>query len=189
MKVALTGKVALYQSPSVVWETKYRTIGNKTVAYEFGKGNPPEVALEPAQYRATKTQDGIPYVTPEAELALKALVEEPRLRLVIEKCRSYFAGNVLAEQANAALDTKNLSLENMLYIDGKTQRKEIRWDMLEGFGMVITQLRSPLSDDGSAIAKQCLIGSERQYLAEINELFAQVGRNYLNSQGVSDEQN
>ena len=70
------------------WTQKTETINGKAVTYVFGGGNPPEVALSPAAYKATAEVPGQSYVVPDTEFALKALLSSDALRTLMTKCAS-----------------------------------------------------------------------------------------------------
>lgn len=160
------------------WETKtiYDKDGNP-ITYVFGEGNPKEVALSEEELKKLpqKVLDDrvafLTYMTPEAEKAMKELLDNPDLPYVIEKC--YKELNWNGKDQFRGKFPHNFSMEYIMYIDPKTGRKEFRQEFMAGIGNLFS-MNNHLHDNRS----KCLHESEYHILDDIKSKFF-VNQNYI----------
>lgn len=148
--------------PNTLWPTKTQKINGKPVIYEFGKGNPPEVALTGEALKDHWRKNGKGYMTPEAELALKAFLTNPSLPYFINKCYRqinwYNRGENVPEWDRYP---QNLSIEHLIYIDPETGRKEFRYDEIMRMDVIFNYMDNPTEfDESKRIWNQCLTKTE-----------------------------
>lgn len=124
------------------WQPRTLSINGKEVNYSFGDGNPPEVAL------STEEQAMLPdvarksplfyttYMTPEAEQAMRELLENPNFPQFLNKLKSEIL------ESNMHYNVKDISMESILYVDPETGKKEFKNDFRAAMGDVFSYLRS-----------------------------------------------
>jgi len=167
--------------PNTLWETKTRQINGKTVTYVFGEGNPKEVALTGDALKDHWRKNGKGYMTPEAEMALKAFLSNPSLPYFINKC----FGQIDWHNKQAAvyhMYPQNLSIEYLLYIDPETGRKEFRYDEIQVIAGAFNGMDNPLEfDESKRTWNQCLSQVEyTQHFLPLVEQFFWVWKYYGN---------
>ena len=123
------------------WKPRTETINGKILTYVFGKGNPPEVALQPQQYLATGngngpyaasgTKIGLDYVTPEVEAILMSVLSNPALPVVLKSCGLNVDAPFIGADQFTSL---SLDINNILTIEATSKRKVIDMNVLDGLG-------------------------------------------------------
>lgn len=115
---------------------EFREVNGAIVTYEFGKGNPKEVAVSAQDLSKDSTaywgtpMDGTPdgnfpygYVTGELELMVLDFLRDPNLPFILNQCYEQMYLHANPEFNRPALT--ELSLKSFFYIDERTKRKEV----------------------------------------------------------------
>ncbi len=173
--------------PDTTWTTKTRQINGKMVTYEFGKGNPSEVALTGEALKDHWKKNAKGYMTPEAEIALKKFLSNPSLPYFINKCYKqldWYHSN--PQSAEYSRYPQNLSMEHLLYIDPETGRKEFNYDNIQVIAGTFNGMDNPLEfDESKRLWNQCLTKAEyNQHFLPLVEQFFWVWKYYGNQWDV-----
>lgn len=182
-------QIKIIGAPNLNWREKEILLNDKIIKYVFGQGNPIEVSLDPKEYKApSKLKDGLPYVTPKSEYALREFLSDPMLYNFINRCSQYIYQEDTLYVDNS-MEINNLSMENMLYIDQETHRKEINKRILENFNLIKNIVLNPLTDGDmyDGFGKKCLSRDDFAGFKILSEKFSEIGREYMNASGFSGE--
>ncbi len=153
------------------WNTRTLEINGKPISYIFGDGNPSDVALTPEEIAKlpeivrTLPSNHTTYMKAEAEWAMKDFLEYQELPKLLKQCNKI-----------VAISPQDLSMENILYVDKETGRKEFQKELISSIGDSFAALRSPSNPEKW---KDCLNESELYKLDEIEGKFSKVIENYI----------
>jgi hypothetical protein len=169
--------------PKTEWRTRYFSINGKSVKYVFGEGNPREVALSGKALEGHWRTNSRGYMTPEAEEAIKIFLGNPSLPYFLEKC--YKQLDWYHEKPNLSEESKfphNLDMEDMLYIDPETGRKEFDYNKIRILDAVFNYLDFKLEpDEAKRQWVQCLSPQEyKQHFLPLQLQIESVWRTYGN---------
>ncbi|MFZ4461687.1 MAG: hypothetical protein ACOYN2_04080 [Patescibacteria group bacterium] len=173
--------------PNSLWNPRMLTVNNKRIAYKFGEGNPTEVALVGDALKSHWKAGGKGYMTAEAEKALKTFLDNPSLPYFIEKCYKqinwYHQGENVQEWNKFPND---LSMENLMYVDPETGRKEFKYDTMITIAGAFNSMDNRLEEDVSKrLWSQCLSQVEYvQHFQTLDSQFQAVWKNYGNQWNV-----
>ena len=126
------------------WTPKNITISGQTVTYQFGVGNPPEVSLKKEQYTSTKEKLGIDYVTPEIETLIHNIVSNPIFNKLAINCLLLYKDSI---QENRITSISDLDINNLLYIDKTTGRKELNLSIINSLIDTLTMVRGNVNQE------------------------------------------
>jgi hypothetical protein len=148
----------VFKKPNTEWKTR----GFNGINYVFGEGNPKEVSMSESELSKFWENGGSLYMTQRAEKYMKDFLSNDNLTSLEEKC------------SESLHFPKNMDLENILYIDKKTGRKEFKIE----FMMEVENAFADF-DDQSASPKwrNCLSQDE------FNEFYLPLRNLYLESTG------
>lgn len=139
--------------PNTTWNNKTIAINGKVRSYTFGSGNPIDLEVKKENFEAylsTRLSDGSypdGYVTPKVEMALKDFLENPSLPYFIEKC--YKEISWYDDEGNQGnLFPHNLDIENILFINSITGRKELREQDVLTMLRAFDRLANPITHPG-----------------------------------------
>jgi hypothetical protein len=155
--------------PSSEWQSREFDFKGKKVFYEFGKGNPPEVALSEKELEEFRKKVGgysekSGYMTPEAEMAMKRFLDNPNLPDFINKA---YKGIGWYKQANRPTYPHNLDMENLMYIDQNTGLKRFRYNDLVAINEGFVALNNPVVDDANQPWRKYLTTDEKVYILDV----------------------
>lgn len=155
------------------WQERTLEINGKQISYIFGDGNPSDIALTTEEIAKipdivrTLPSNYTTYMKAEAEWAMKDFLEHQGLPKLLKQCN---------KTLSASVQPQDLSMENILYIDKETGRKEFKKELISNIGDGFTTLRSPSNPEKW---KSCLDESEIYILNELEDKFSQVINNYI----------
>lgn len=152
-----------FVKPNTEWKTRTLNINGQWITYEFGKGNPIQLALTPLniqeESRACELNPSpLPricregmygYITPEVEQGLKQTLESPLWENLIVKCEKEYSVSIDYIQFNQnILAPQALDISRFLIIDPDTGRKELETMEIQEVIRVLVSIGDLDSDSG-----------------------------------------
>lgn len=156
-------------SPDTEWQWREFDFKGKKILYEFGKGNPPEVALSNEELEKFRKETGgysekSGYVTPEAEMAMKRFLDNPSLPDFVNKCYKELGWYA---QSNSQTYPHNLDMEYLMYVDPNTGLKRFRYNETVAIEKGFLALSNPLADEADQPWRGCLTSEEKTYMLDV----------------------
>lgn len=174
-------EVTIFRTPDTSWRNRTIVHDGKSLVYEFGKGNPSEVALvdnDLGAYQQDPSNRG--YMTPEAEIAMKQFLENPELTSFVQKCQSLIAAHS-PKQTLGVVFPQSLDMEYVMYVDPKTGRKEFRdAEVLQAIEAVWWSINNPMADLNDRAWHQCLAPHDFDQVEDAMSMFFKALGYYLN---------
>lgn len=168
-------------SSDAPWATRTLPFQGKMITYEFGKGNPPEVALTGValdEYRQDPSKRG--YMTPEAEIAMEKFLSSDGFALLQKQCESLIVSQNASRLEQHTKIPIHPNMEYIMYVDKNTGRKEFRdldLQQIEGFWYSIN---NPLEDPEKRTWHTCLDPESFRQAESAMELYFDAAGHYNN---------
>ena len=157
-----------FKKPNTEW--KPRTING--VTYVFGQGNPKEVSMSEDELKKFIENGGREYMTAKAENAMKEFLENPNLINFYEKCQQVMNHDDIEIESWRHI-SKNLNMEDILYINTENGRKEFNKDKIEGINQTFLEFDNLSLNENDRKWNECL--SKNEY----KEIFTPLQQKYL----------
>lgn len=159
------------------WSARTLIWSDQTITYEFGKGNPPEVALTGAELEAYRHGSNRGYMIPEAEMAMQSFLSSKGFQILATACRSRIEWYNSPDYPQYHFSL-GLTMESMMYIDPSTGRKEFDPEKYQGISTFWYIIDNPLEDDDKQMWRECMNPETHRKAKEAMEKYSDATRYY-----------